>query len=59
VIGYDIDAGRNPDDSYNLQRIADVILADRPDLVALQVVDVHTERSSRRDLGGSWRNRPA
>ena len=51
VMSYNIYAGRNQDNSYNLQRIADVILAGRPDLVALQEVDVNTTRSSRRDLG--------
>lgn len=51
VMSYNIYAGRNQDDSYDLQRVADVILAGRPDLVALQEVDVNTARSSRRDLG--------
>lgn len=51
VMSYNIYAGRNQDESHNLRRIADVIAAGRPDLVALQEVDVKTRRSRGKDIG--------
>lgn len=50
-MSYNIYAGRNQDESHNLRRIADVIEAGRPDLVALQEVDVRTRRSRGKDIG--------
>ncbi len=51
VMAYNIYAGRNQDGSHNLRRIADVIKAGRPDLVALQEVDAKTQRSHGKDIG--------
>lgn len=50
VMSYNILGGRNRDESHNLRRVADVIAAGRPDLVALQEVDVKTKRSRGRDI---------
>lgn len=45
VLTYNIHHGRGADGEINLQRIADIINRARPDLVALQEVDVNTRRS--------------
>ena len=45
VLSYNIHHGRGADGKINLERIADVINRARPDLVALQEVDVKTKRS--------------
>jgi len=45
VLTYNIHHGRGTDGIIDLQRIADVILSARPDLVALQEVDKQTGRS--------------
>lgn len=47
VLCYNIHYGQGTDGEYNLQRLADVINAAKPDLVALQEVDVGVERSGR------------
>jgi endonuclease/exonuclease/phosphatase family metal-dependent hydrolase len=47
VLSYNIHYGQGNDGEYNLQRLADVINATKPDLVALQEVDVGVKRSSR------------
>ena len=49
-MSYNILGGRNRDDSHNLRRVADVIAVGRPDLVALQEVDVKTKRARGRDV---------
>ena len=50
LLNYNIYAGRNQDESHNLQRIVEVIRAGRPDAVALQEVDVGTRRNQGRDI---------
>jgi endonuclease/exonuclease/phosphatase family metal-dependent hydrolase len=50
VMSYNILGGRNRDESHNLRRVADVIAAARPDIVALQEVDVKTKRSRGKDI---------
>ena len=50
ILSYNILGGRNRDESHNLRRVADVIAAARPDLVALQEVDVKTKRSRGKDI---------
>ena len=45
VMSYNIHHGRGTDGVIDLQRVADVINAARPDLVAVQEVDVRTRRS--------------
>jgi endonuclease/exonuclease/phosphatase family metal-dependent hydrolase len=45
VLTYNISNGRGMDGELNLDRIAKVIVAAKPDLVALQAVDRKTERS--------------
>lgn len=52
VMTYNIFAGRNRDASHDHQRIAEIILGGRPDLVALQEVDVNTRRNGGIDLAG-------
>lgn len=47
VLCYNIHYGQGNDGEYNLQRLADVIKASKPDLVALQEVDVGVKRSGR------------
>ena len=47
VLCYNIHYGQGNDGEYNLQRLADVINAAKPDLVALQEVDVGVKRSGR------------
>ena len=47
VLCYNIHYGQGNDGEYNLQRLADVIKAAKPDLVALQEVDVGVKRSGR------------
>jgi endonuclease/exonuclease/phosphatase family metal-dependent hydrolase len=47
VLCYNIHYGQGNDSEYNLQRLADVIKAAKPDLVALQEVDVGVKRSGR------------
>jgi glycerophosphoryl diester phosphodiesterase len=50
VVSYNILGGRNPDGAHDLSRIAGIIRALNPDLVALQEVDVRTKRFRGRDL---------
>ncbi|APZ96560.1 endonuclease/exonuclease/phosphatase family protein [Fuerstiella marisgermanici] len=47
VLCYNIHYGQGNDGEYNLQRLADVINKAKPDLVALQEVDVVVERSGK------------
>ena len=47
VLCYNIHYGQGNDGEYDLQRLADVINAAKPDLVALQEVDVGVKRSGR------------
>ncbi|MEZ6127679.1 MAG: endonuclease/exonuclease/phosphatase family protein [Planctomycetaceae bacterium] len=47
VLCYNIHYGQGNDGVYDLQRLADVIKDAKPDLVALQEVDVGVERSGR------------
>jgi len=47
VLCYNIHYGQGMDGQYNIQRLADVIKAAKPDLVALQEVDVGVLRSGR------------
>ena len=47
VLCYNIHYGQGNDGEYNLQRLANVIKAAKPDLVALQEVDVGVKRSGR------------
>lgn len=51
ILNYNIYAGRNQDDSFDLTRIADVIQSARPDMVALQEVDKNTARNQGNDIG--------
>lgn len=55
VLSYNIHYGQGNDGKYDLQRLAKVISAAKPDLVALQEVDVGVKRSGRihqvRELG--------
>jgi endonuclease/exonuclease/phosphatase family metal-dependent hydrolase len=55
VLSYNIHYGQGNDGEYNLERLANVIAATKPDLVALQEVDVGVKRSGRihelRELG--------
>lgn len=55
VLSYNIHYGQGNDGEYNLERLADVIAGTKPDLVALQEVDVGVKRSGRihelRELG--------
>lgn len=52
VMTYNIHHGRGMDGEVNLERIARVITAENPDIVALQEVDRGVERTGRRDLPG-------
>lgn len=47
VLSYNIHYGQGNDGVYDLERLAQVIVAAKPDLVALQEVDVMVERSGR------------
>ena len=47
VLCYNIHYGQGNDGEYNLQRLANVIKTAKPDLVALQEVDVGVKRSGR------------
>jgi endonuclease/exonuclease/phosphatase family metal-dependent hydrolase len=47
VLCYNIHYGQGNDGVYDIQRLADVIKQHKPDLVAVQEVDVGVERSSR------------
>lgn len=47
VLSYNIHYGQGNDGEYNLERLADVIKSTKPDLVALQEVDVGVKRSGR------------
>jgi endonuclease/exonuclease/phosphatase family metal-dependent hydrolase len=49
VLTYNIHHGRGTDGQVDLERIAEVILSTRPDLVALQEVDRRTGRSNNAD----------
>ncbi|MDD3096088.1 MAG: endonuclease/exonuclease/phosphatase family protein [Candidatus Neomarinimicrobiota bacterium] len=49
VMSYNIHAMRGMDKEFNAERIADVILAEKPDLVGLQEVDHLTARSGNFD----------
>lgn len=46
ILSYNIHHGRGQDDQVNLARIAEVIKASRPDVVALQEVDDRTRRTN-------------
>lgn len=50
VIAFNIRSGRNADGDINLEAIANLIELTDPDIVALQEVDVNTDRSGRRDM---------
>jgi len=50
VVSYNVLGGRNPDGARDLNRVAAVLRALNPDLVALQEVDVRTRRFQGRDL---------
>jgi glycerophosphoryl diester phosphodiesterase len=50
VVSYNVLGGRNPDDAHDLNRVAEIIRALNPELVALQEVDVRTKRFRGRDL---------
>ncbi len=50
VMTYNIHHGEGLDEKVDLQRIADLIKAQRADIVALQEVDKGVERTKRRDL---------
>ena len=47
VLCYNIHYGQGNDGKYDIPRIAEVIKKTKPDLVALQEIDVHVERSGR------------
>ena len=47
ILCYNIHYGQGTDGKYDLQRLADVIKGTKPDLVALQEVDVGVKRSGR------------
>lgn len=47
ILCYNIHYGQGNDGVYDIPRIAKVISAAKPDLVALQEIDVHVERSGR------------
>ena len=47
VLCYNIHYGQGMDGNYDIPRIAEVIKAAKPDVVALQEIDVHVERSGR------------
>jgi endonuclease/exonuclease/phosphatase family metal-dependent hydrolase len=50
VVSFNVLGGRNPDGAHDVNRVADIIRALNPDLVALQEVDVGTRRFRGRDL---------
>jgi glycerophosphoryl diester phosphodiesterase len=50
VVSFNVMGGRNPDGAHELNRVAEIIRALNPDLVALQEVDVRTKRFLGRDL---------
>ncbi len=50
VVSYNVLGGRNPDGAHDLNRVAGIIRALNPDVVALQEVDVRTKRFHGRDL---------
>lgn len=52
VLTYNIHAGVGMDKRLDIERIAGVIKAANPDVVALQEVDRNTKRSGQRDLAG-------
>ncbi len=47
ILCYNIHYGQGMDGKYDIPRIAEVIKAAKPDVVALQEIDVHVERSGR------------
>ncbi len=47
ILCYNIHYGQGNDGVYDIPRLADVINAAKPDLVALQEIDVHVKRSGR------------
>ena len=47
ILCYNIHYGQGNDGVYDIPRLAEVINAAQPDLVALQEIDVHVERSGR------------
>lgn len=47
ILCYNIHYGQGNDGVYDIPRLADVIKAAKPDLVALQEIDVHVKRSGR------------
>ncbi len=50
VVSYNVLGGRNPDGAHDLKRVAEVLRSLNADLVALQEVDVRTQRFRGRDL---------
>src|SRR4051812_30930666 len=46
VVTYNIHHGEGTDKKFGLERIAKVVMAERPDIVALQEVDQGTKRAS-------------
>ena len=47
ILCYNIHYGQGMDGKYNIERLAEVIKKEKPDIVALQEVDVHVKRSGR------------
>lgn len=50
VITYNIHHGRGTDGEVDIDRIADLLIESKADIVALQEVDIHTERSGKIDI---------
>lgn len=57
VVAYNIKHGRGMDGKVDLERTAKVIESLKPDLVALQEVDKHCQRSGNRDLAAELAKR--
>ena len=49
VVTYNIHHGEGMDKKFGLERIAKLLMAEKPDIVALQEVDQGTKRASRVD----------
>lgn len=50
VITYNIHHGRGTDGKVDIDRIAELLIESKADIVALQEVDIHTERSGKIDI---------
>jgi len=50
VMTYNIHHGRGTDGKVDIDRIADLLIESKADIVALQEVDIHTERSGKIDI---------